>query len=182
MDFHNYFIGLEDRFIEISKYVEIEDRNFKTFSSEIALVYMAACSEFEVVSIELCKAIEPTRTVRNIEDIFNFFSQNVPEILEEKVELERYRLMFFPFENWTINLRPEWWKHYNKVKHNRTENYHLANIGNLLQALSALQAVNYYLIWKRDCVTKSRLAPPIHMSIHPSVFKMAGVSYQGPFS
>ncbi|WP_288882561.1 hypothetical protein [Pedobacter panaciterrae] len=182
MNYHNYFVGLEDRFIDISKYVEVDELNYGTFSSELALLYMSVCSEFEVVSKELCSILDPQKNIVNINSHYEVYSQHSSNLLNEIVVLGRYNLSFKPFELWTDKFRPEWWTHYNKVKHNRTENYHLANLGNVIQSLCALQAVNYYFIWKKECPTKSRFAPPIHMALIPNIFKLKDVGYSGPFS
>jgi len=181
MNHQNFFTGLEDTFKTISKHVEIDVQNYHTYSGEIDSLYMSSASEFEVVSKDLCKVLDPQKEAKNIEDIYEVFHDKCPDILNEIISIRKYGLSIKPFENWTSDVRPDWWVHYNKVKHNRTGNSEKANLGNLINTLSALQIVNYYLVWKRDCPTKSRLAPPLKMSSHPDIFTMKDVNYSGPF-
>lgn len=184
MDYHNYFITLEDKFLEISKYVEIDPKNFGTFSSEIAFLFMASCSEFEVVSKELCKILNPEFISEGakIVDIKKCLHQSLPEIFDEVVDVLLFRMEFKPLKIWSNKTPPTWWSAYNGVKHRRSEDYHLANLDNLIRALSALQIVNLYLVWKRDFPERPLNACTESIITPPRVFVLNGISYGGPQS
>ena len=68
-----------------------------------------------------------------------------------------------PFKAFAEGKTPEWWFKHNKVKHERSEHYHFANLGNVLEALAALYLANIYLYYTEY---KSE-----HCSNFPAIFE-----------
>ena len=62
-----------------------------------------------------------------------------------EIELPRYGRKIKPWHDWGNNLNPDWWRAYNAAKHDRGNNYHLANQINVISALSALFCNVIYL-------------------------------------
>lgn len=54
-----------------------------------------------------------------------------------------------PFKNWSPNPAynsPDWWSPYNRVKHERLENFRDANLKNVANALAGLYILESYLV------------------------------------
>lgn len=54
-----------------------------------------------------------------------------------------------PFKNWKpsqLYSAPDWWTPYNRVKHERLENFKEANLKNVMNALAGLYTLESYLV------------------------------------
>lgn len=168
----NYFLELEEQFLETRKYVAFDTVNYSTYSLEYLKLLEAVCSEIDVVGKEIAHQID-TRFKRedrngNIQKwwftIQQWYAENTLDPVKILNELE-----FDPWKSYEIeefkdkqghtrtrlkgkSQTPKWWTAYNKVKHNRTlddpetdgKYFNRANLGNLCNAFSAL-----YLLEKK---------------------------------
>lgn len=103
MNIENYFISIEKRFQNIATYVEIDNRNYNTFSAEISLIFMAACSEFEVIAKEVCKKLSTEFSKishPNIKNIEKVLINNIRNEVCSSVEITRYNVKIEPFAKW----------------------------------------------------------------------------------
>ncbi|MBN1215214.1 MAG: hypothetical protein JXA99_07190 [Candidatus Lokiarchaeota archaeon] len=68
------------------------------------------------------------------------------KLTTQEVFLLESNFKFTPWENWTNENSPEWWKKYNDIKHNRAEkdNYKQANLFNVLSSLAGLCVLEKY--------------------------------------
>lgn len=152
MDFLNfywqYYLNLEDDFSNTTKFVTLDEDNFKTFSIVYQKLLLAVGSECEVLFKELC----------------GFGSEDFKKISDYKAEIKSRNLM--PLDNNVRIMRfskmmkiaplgeewpektPYWWKKYNEVKHGRSMNYRKANLKNILYALASLYLLEEYLYKK----------------------------------
>lgn len=161
----DYYLEIENQFLESKKFVAFAKTNEKTFSIEYLKLYQAVCSEIDVVGKEIACAVDSSFKIDNHTNIKKWgyvIQQHFPELKNTVVIFNDEP--FQPFENWeyenytTKNGRKglrviknkttiTWWKDYNKVKHQRiglitnTENFCLANQKNLILAYSALYAI-----------------------------------------
>ncbi len=183
MNYYNYLFALEAKFQTISAFVEIDERNYHTFSTEIALIFLASCSEFEVVAKELCEILEPGFKNRysraNISNIADVVLRYCPMIIDHVVDVQFFGKHYLPLQGWSSDNSPNWWSNYNSFKHNRSENYHMAHLENLLNALSALSIVNHYYIWKKLCPNKQINSASLHLNRIPTYFRIRDVQYDG---
>ena len=152
----NHFLALEKDLETISRYVELTSDNDNTYSIELAKLLFAASSEFDVVMNELCKMLAPTERRKYIDDYRKIIKVHLPEMINEKVYINRFGLNFQPLIVWGKELdeglvpsqsdskNPVWWKGYNDVKHNRVEHYDKANLKNTMNASGALLLVTIY--------------------------------------
>ena len=142
----SYFLTLEDDIKRLSRYIEFTEPNFKTFSTEIAHIYLAAASEVDVVAKQLSKKISPSLNPRNINEYRQIIDNAIPNLKKESVCLLRYNLKFTPWDEWHNNESPSWWHFYNKIKHERHQYYEEANLKNVLNAISGLflLVLHYY--------------------------------------
>ncbi|MCY0977129.1 hypothetical protein PGH12_01575 [Chryseobacterium wangxinyae] len=183
MNYYNYLFALEAKFQLISSFVEVDERNYQTFSTEISLIFLASCSEFEVVAKELCEIFEPGfkngHPKANISDIADVILRHCPTIIDHVVDIQFFDKHYLPLQGWRRDNSPNWWSDYNSLKHNRSENYHLAHLENLLKALSALSIVNHYYIWKKFCPNNQIHSASLHLSRLPTYFRIRDVQYDG---
>ena len=69
-----------------------------------------------------------------------------PKIVNEEIIIKKENIVLHPFQGWNKDSPSKlfWWTAYNKIKHNREENYKLGNFGNLLNILAALYFLEMY--------------------------------------
>ncbi len=159
----NYYIELEAQIIETKRFVEFDESNYKTFSVEYLKLYQAVCSEIDVVGKEIASAINQEFKIDRYTNIqkWGYEIQQYFNNIDKTTVLFDDELQIIPFLNWKyeINISKngkqnykvfddkktiQWWKDYNKVKHQRiglvsgTKNFPLANQKNLIQSLAAL--------------------------------------------
>ncbi len=140
----DYYLALEDDVKRLSRYIEFDESNFNVFSIELARILLAASSEVEVVLKELCKLLDPGSKAENINSCRKIVKRNLPALIGEGIVCPLYGLSLLPWNSWGSDVNPEWWRSYNKVKHERHENYERANLGNVLNSVSGLFSLNVY--------------------------------------
>ena len=102
---------------------------------ELARLLMSTCSEIEITFKEIIKKIDKRRKPKNIDDIRKIVLPKFPSLENERVRIRSKKLEFYPWKNWS-NQSPKWWKAYNKVKHDRLNNYKYANLENVLNSVA----------------------------------------------
>lgn len=142
---YNYFLALESDVNEISRYIEFDRENFSAYSIQLAHLLLSISSEIDVVLKLLCKEIEPDLNPPNIHEYRGIIVSKYDHILAGTVHLNRYDLMFTPWQNWQENNPPKWWSSYNKVKHKRDQYFKEANLENVLHSISGLFITLFYL-------------------------------------
>ncbi len=140
-----FYLRLEKDFIESLNYVEFAEDNYSTYSIEFERMLLAICSEIDVLCKLLCKEIDPTASPTKILDYANILC-GYNNFISSAVHFERIKKSFIPFDGLTTQDTPYWWKAYNKVKHERTDNdnYKKGNLENVFMSLAALYSLNRY--------------------------------------
>lgn len=156
----NYFLALEEDLVTLSRYIDFSENtdengnhinNNKVYSSEIQKLLLSICSEVEVVLKEICKKLNSANIPKNIKEIYDVISAFKPGLIDFKATMPRFGLLTLkPWENWKnstngVYKSPQWWDDYNLIKHDRSRNYHKANLKNCINAATALYIVNLYL-------------------------------------
>jgi len=134
----NYFLSLEKDIEMLSRYIEFDERNFDTFSIELAHILLAASSEIDVVLKLICKLFEPSKSPKSINSYRQIITRDIKNFANDKVSITRYGLTLEPWVNWIENKNPYWWQSYNKVKHERNYHFSEANLKNSLNAMAGL--------------------------------------------
>ena len=154
----NYFLAIEDDLERLSRFVEIDQKNFNCFSIEISRILLAAAAEVDVVCKQICKNINPNSSAENINAYRDEICANYPAIPEFEVVLSRFGLSLRPWENWKNPKEPpDWWTAYNKIKHQRHTEYHRGNLKNALNSVAGLFVMVLYLY--KEKATKAELRP-----------------------
>jgi hypothetical protein len=140
----NYFIALENDLAQVSRYIEFDKQNFKTYSIELAHLFLASASEVDVIAKGICGFVEPAARAENINHYQEIIRRNLPEFAKETVYVPRFNLTLNPWSNWKADNNPLWWRSYNKVKHERSEYFPEANLKNVLNAMGGLLVTVFY--------------------------------------
>jgi len=171
-NYWNYFLSLEDEFINIETIIPVDDTNNNTFSINYMKIYFALCSEIDVIFKEFIE-YNGWYTFSSSDGNFGKYKdiilQQLPKftneiiIFSEKKEIK-------PFNSWDSNMKPIWWEDYNNIKHNRTlkingfESFKRANQENILNAFCALYQLEMYfyksIIDKNNNRSKLRMPVP----------------------
>jgi len=145
-----YFLTLENDFLTTLKFVELDKKNFDTFSIEFSKLLLLIGAEFESVSKTLLKHVEPDVTVGDILDIKAGLLKHFSRICENEVRVPKFKLSFFPFKDWDKGSKLKWWDGYTQIKHNRLTNFEHAKLENVLFSIGSLLIVLIYLYRFRD--------------------------------
>ena len=124
-------------------FIEPHDTNLNTFSHRVYELYFRATTEFE----SNCKRILEENGYSKsgnwyITDYEKISS--VARLPEYRVKFKRWATPrdFTPFADWsTSGTSLSWYQDYNKVKHNRYDQFSKANLNNLMNAFAALLCI-----------------------------------------
>lgn len=163
-----YYRVLEDDFCATEKYLTVNPDNGDAYSNEFIKLLQATCSELDVTLKHLCSLIDPNFKGETFPEYCKCIIDSNNYFVRANVSLVRVQSMTVaPWFGWSYkevkssdgkiriqSENPEWWKIYNKVKHDRTtkdpktkkEYYKFANQRNTLNALAALYIVNSYAL------------------------------------
>lgn len=156
---------LEKEFIELSFYVTIDRRQLKVYSTKIADLILRTVSEIENLAKELCKVEKikfrdsKTKKIRDVvrfheyidelNKLYNLKNKTVSFDYEHSYS-DTFDSKHLPFKKDKKKIKGKekdiwsWYYAYNKIKHDRVKNFREANLGNLIESLSALFLLNLY--------------------------------------
>jgi hypothetical protein len=134
----NYFLSIEEDLCKLNRYVDFSKYNDATFSIEIARILMAASSEVDVILKQLCLAIDPSSTAKNINQYHDPIVGFISDFKQFKVTVPSQGLELQPWISWTNNTPPLWWTANNKVKHERHQHFEKASLKNCLNSVAGL--------------------------------------------
>jgi hypothetical protein len=141
----NYFLALERDFETVARYIEPCDANNSTFSLELARIIMAATQEVDVVMKLLCELIHPGCKRDKINDYYPIIVNNFKDFKTETVELPRFGMLSSPWIDWSERKSPIWWQANNKIKHERSKEFHQATFKHAFNSMGGLLlTVAYY--------------------------------------
>lgn len=129
-----------DDFERLFEFIEPHISNENVFSHRIYELLLRTCTEVE----SCCKGILQSNgyAANNMDDY---------KKIEQATRLSGYTVQYSnwfpthysvqPFASWVAGGSLSWYRAYNDVKHNRWQNFSLANLKNLLDAISGLLCV-----------------------------------------
>ncbi|MEI6331985.1 MAG: hypothetical protein WCP16_22325 [Pseudanabaena sp. ELA645] len=128
---------------QVFDFIEPDNRNLTTFSTRLYEIFLRASTEFE----SNCKLILSENVYscpshkRNL-DITDYKRINEATHLSEyQIALTIWAdvpLLLNPLSPWSTDGSLDWYQKYNTVKHNRSSEFHLANLKNTIDAVAAL--------------------------------------------
>jgi len=151
----NYFLAIERELWETTRYVELDQENYSTYSIEFAKILMTSCAEIDSVAKLICQELDknnrppgvsqfnPKNT--NIDDYCKRIAPVYSKFCDFEIEIPQYNnLSFKPWRAWRRNGSPFWWRAYNDVKHNLDKNFAKAKLENALNAVAGLMVMTLY--------------------------------------
>lgn len=147
--FWSYYRNIERRVLELQDYVAFRKRNFRTCSDEIISLILLVGAEFDHLGKFACGFT--LSEDHYITEYKEWLTTNWPSINSVTIKLPEGKIKLSPFKDWYSGsdvISPSWWKGYNLIKHDRSDNYSRGNLGNLLYALSALYALELFAFKK----------------------------------
>lgn len=177
---------MEEQFLVTRRYVSFDKKNGKTFSSEFIKLLQAICSEIDVLAKEIAKYKNPNFKIKEsyiakwgfmLVKSYPFLSNTTVQFNNDYILSPWKKTGYVEYYNKDHNLcykraegceNPEWWRAYNKVKHERTSikdkspNYEQANLKNVVNALGALYILEQIMLSelskkRNDRITSSKL-------------------------
>ena len=142
----DYFLSIESDLDRCSRFVHFSEENYETYSIEFARIIMASSSEFDTIVKNICKSIAPSESPSNITEYYPILMTKYPQFTSFAISIPKYNLTIRPWNDWTTESRPDWWsKGYNKIKHERDNNFEQANLKNALSSVTGLLVGLLYL-------------------------------------
>lgn len=138
-----YYLVLENAFDDVLNYVELDERNYTTFSYEFIRQIQTIGAEIDSVFKVICGFGSGER--KNSADYYPIILGNYPDIKTRSVSIRG--LTITPFENWDSQSATKslfWYKAYNDIKHGRAGGFESANLKNVLYALAGLFLLEMY--------------------------------------
>ncbi len=157
----NYFLSLEDDISRLSRYVELHEDNYQTYSLELTRLLFSAASEVDVVARQLCERLDSGSNAYNIADFRKAIRHSYPQISGAIVFMPQFGLSMTPWENWASDTSPSWWLAYNNVKHHRHTHFSEASLQNALDAVAGLFVL--LLFFYREEARTGRLSPDVRL-------------------
>jgi hypothetical protein len=135
--------AIENDLRRVFEFVEPHDRNDNVFSTRLYEIFLRASTEFE----SNCKSILSANGYTRSGD----WNMNDYKKIEAATRLSEYQIQLTiwsdaprvlkPLAHWSSGGSLPWYQDYNKVKHNRTDEFERANLKNTLDAVAALFAI-----------------------------------------
>ena len=126
------FNELELKLIDCMTYVPYINQNSNTISPKFIPIILEACSLIESIFKESIGCGKYT---------FKDYSKKLESelCLSDSISILLTSPIIFlePYKNWETEL-PDWWDIYNKVKHDRLNNFHLITYNSVMMSLAAL--------------------------------------------
>ncbi len=148
---------LEQDLKNIFEYVEPTEDNAMTYSHRIYELFFRACTEYESVCKQIMKLNGINKEYSKINDYFKIgIELKFYEYCLSAPFMGKLGVNISPFMTWgghatyteyfadyNANEWGDWYQDYNKVKHNRENNFYKANLHNAIMSIAGLAVTLY---------------------------------------
>jgi len=145
-----YLLTLDSDLHKVSRFVEISEQNYKTYSIEFVRILLAAGSEIDVVAKLLCKLLDAGLICKNINDHRELITNRFPKFHSMSIDISDCGIKLKPWGRWSSSQNPVWRKAYNDVKHKRDSHFSDANLENTLNAVAGLMVITWYFMREEE--------------------------------
>jgi len=144
----SYYLIVED-LKRAFEYIEPIEINYDVYSHRLFELLLRVCTEIESIMSELLN-VHDYKSQKNKSSNYNLKMRDYFE-LEKHLKLSQYTVKFrenqiyAPYAVWNEKnfKKLMWYDNYNKVKHNRVNKFDLANLKNVINAVSGLYILLY---------------------------------------
>ncbi len=128
------FEELENQLIYIMKYVPFIPQNMATISPKFISIIFESCSLIDSIFKELTNEADKKYSLKKYSKIFED-----ELVLDSTISLFLSSSIIFynPYKDWK-NKTPKWWNTYNRLKHDRLNNFYLGTFEITIQCVCAL--------------------------------------------
>lgn len=184
--FWSVYKQIEFDFENVLSNIHLDDKQFDVYSSKIASLLLATCSEIESISKELYLLNNGKKNDRNK----IFYDHDALKLLNRLFLIEKKEIYISsrncylknrylkPFEKNTLKNdsgeeKTFKWNHaYQNIKHDKIENLKLGNFENLITAIGALYLLNIYFQDNNLYVGKDQHLTNVDLSFNSSLFNV----------
>ena len=181
LNYWKNYILIEKEFMESINFIEIDEINYKTYSSFYAKLLLQIGSEIDIVFKKYCKMKDNTFNGRSIDRYRKYIIKKEHPFINEYSMIINTNIKRYPWKAFGNDKSPNWWEIYNGVKHRRTdiitikntkmEAYKFANLETILDALCGLYQLLIYMYYEIASRENQRILTPLPGS---KIFKMNG--------
>lgn len=141
------YSSIENRIIDVFRYVELHPSNRYTFSHEFGSILRDIGSVFgsSVDRLTRLTASEPLPSRLNFGHYKSFLLREIPNIAQQSIKIRGFDSgVLVPFRDLGFPQgTPRWWGAYNNLKHSEILNYQDGNLENTLDFMGALAILNF---------------------------------------
>ena len=135
-----YFAMLEERLVNIEKYIAFEEENLDVFSTECASIINDCCGLINGFCYELCKIEKPQKDRFNMLNYKKYIVKYFQK--EELVYCGKFilqpweKLITKPINDESSN--PIWWDNYNSIKHSGKPDFMKATLRTAISCMAGM--------------------------------------------
>lgn len=144
-DYWDYYLYLEQKVLQTEQYVDFNKDNYKVYSKEYVSLLLLLLAESDKLFKVICECYgEQKKRIPGYRKVLNkyYSKRRIKQKVEPLIGLNN----FYPFSGIELDQSPRWWDEANKVKHNRVDNFKMANLKNVLTALACVYKLNCMLL------------------------------------
>lgn len=160
LPYWEFFLSIEDELVQTARFVEFNEDHLNVYSIAFSRILMASAAEVDVVAKALCRNIAPETSPERITDYHPVILRRFPRFPLMEVSIPRHGISQKPWESWAAAKSPTWWTAYNKVKHERIDNYNKATLQNAIGATMGLLCVLLHYYTLLETTERPSLDPP----------------------
>ena len=167
-----HYIALEKEFRNTIEYVSLEVENYYTFSEAYLKLILQICSEIDITLKFFCRLLDENFNGKKIFEYAQCIKSKYSKLFDQTVENMNLKEKIVPLKNLRNDTsKIDWWRVYNKIKHNRTDivkigsisqvSYKFANLKNTINALAALYQILMNIYYQLAKEEKEEILTPL---------------------
>src|SRR5262249_49446202 len=110
----------------------------------------------------------------DMDDYRKSLKPKYPNLSSVNITVRSIPYEIVPWETWTQDQNPDWWKKHQLVKHERHQHFADANLGNVLHAAAGLLVFLVY--WHKPELWALKITPALEMFDIEGIGRVGGVS------
>lgn len=138
------FLSIEDDMIGVTKFFDRCIDNNHVYSIQFEKIILVSCSTIEHILKDMMSYNQIKS--KGIKNYIEMLRVHYPHIYRCKVYIPRFESMIEPFKDLERNDTStiDWWKSYNKIKHDPTKGLSNATFDNATKSMAALYILIFY--------------------------------------
>ena len=105
-NYWQYYLSFEEDVDRLFRYIEPAEYNFTVYSVELTRLYLAICSEIDVILKAYCKLLDEGSKPSNINEYAEMVVSSKKGLCSETVNFQRFGVSMTPFSEWKQSSTP----------------------------------------------------------------------------